>query len=265
MEQDKPKGERPKGTAVATRPVQIGLDSTEATLKSAIDYGLKMYHAAYLYVARLAVVCVHHAAKHGQPAPLNMLYAGLHANDQAALRNFLRRTVLVCGFGLEDGHLPENVTPEETKEALKRGEWIKFSATTETFGVIRDSESEYSKANKKFVAEKLAPQMLEPSEENGWTAFNVKDNVKEFRALGDADAIKAIKSVLERFIKAEPTERRSISVSNKLGKILRNQLYEIEQFAPANLENDAAEASERRSDRRRPVKGDAETGASAQA
>src|SRR3990167_1165208 len=86
--------------------------STSKDLSKIVQLALSAYRTGQQKVHVAAIQVIHHAATHGQPAPMNMLFNGLNTNDKTAFRNYIRRIAVVTGLGLKDGNIPATNTVE---------------------------------------------------------------------------------------------------------------------------------------------------------
>lgn len=217
-----------------------------------VQQNLAAYHEAYKRIALSAVLCIRHAAKHGDADALNLLYSGLHQNDRAALRNYIRRIAIVVGLGLTSGTIPEQ---EYSREVIKAaagnakdvgGAFLTFSGTNEEFAVIKNDRDPRVSKNKAKVVELCETQLIAPNPTvNGWMRFNERSIIQDFQEIGDSTVVKNIFRMVSRYL-ANENERVHIKLTPKTKKFLEEIKSKAEDFIPSFAVQDEAEATERR-------------------
>lgn len=206
--------------------------TTEKALNAQVQKAIAAYRKGHQAMHVAAVLCLYHAAVHGQPAPLNLLAKGLVSNDRTALRNYIRRIGIVCGLGLKDGNIPTANTVEMNSAAYQKGQFLTYSAKDGVphFGVVRNGDMPEVANNKKRVAELCETQLMAPAEKSGWMRFLDRNNFAETRVLGDNDALSELARLAKKFTGESSSETIKLEISPRIKKFMANILSQTEQY-----------------------------------
>lgn len=202
-----------------------------AELNKLITKAVKAHKTSNEAVQDAFVSAVLHAAVHGQPKPLNTLFAGLTTNYQTAARQTL-----------------DKVTAQAAHDAgIEKDEarWIKFSTKTSAFEIVSGKNDLRQKTVVPIVEKILA---VYDDENVRWfdnqivrRFFDRNTIAAMMEGLKDADILKAIRKVYKDAM-GEGT--RPSAVSDKLKKALKKDVEEIERMVGANADTDAIKALE---------------------
>lgn len=187
--------------------LQIITDS--AKLSATVKRALAQYATvgANLHVA--AVSALWHVCKHGNPAVLNTIYAGLRSNDQTALKMYIRRAQIINGLG---GGVPDGLPASEIQAAHSRGMVLDFRQGQ--FVVFRGHTSEEAKSLAKLCEDRF----ISPDGEIDRMLLE-RNNFAEVQTLGDVDVLKRIVQVAKT-LEGE-TETRKLAVSDKVKSTIK--------------------------------------------
>lgn len=170
-------------------------------LNAFITKACGLYHNAMDAIHVAAVSALYHAFKDGQYKPLNNLFAELKTNDKTALRNYIYRIEVACGFGEEIPRM--GLHQDEYLEAHKRGKMFTYSSKEQELKLVSvddlsDPEAKKMLKDARKFAEHLCvkhlinPMGLNEKTKEGWTRFNERNNLAEIAAFGNTEAVKAI-------------------------------------------------------------------------
>lgn len=187
--------------------LQIITDS--AKLSATVKRALAQYATvgANLHVA--AVSALWHVCKHGNPAVLNTIHAGLRSNDQTALKMYIRRAQIINGLG---GGVPDGLPASEIQAAHSRGMVLDFRQGQ--FVVFRGHTSEEAKSLAKLCEDRF----ISPDGEVDRMLLE-RNNFAEVQTLGDVDVLKRIVQVA-KVLEGE-TETRKLAVSDKVKSTIK--------------------------------------------
>lgn len=177
-----------------------------------------------------------HAAKHGQCAPLNRLFASFTSNDQTAARNFLRRVHAALG-GLDfssyivDGE-QEVIPAEVMNAAVEAGSWLAYNAKNKNFAVKKDT------VDVREAFETLADGSLIEPDGEVWKRFFDRNNLAELKAFGDAQFLKDMEAVEKKL--AGDNARVDSQVSNKLAEMFGKFVDQARTYVNTNAASVAA-------------------------
>lgn len=196
-----------------------------------VQDAITAYRKGHAAIAEAAVLVTHHAAMHGQPQPMNVLYKALKTNDQTAFRSWLRRTAIALGLGLKDGNIPDGNTAEINNGAYENGHIFTYSAQN-GFGVVKNADRPNVKDMKIRYIQLCETEFLAPKDGSGWTNFADRNNFAERRILGDVEAINEALRVINKFVNPPKDNKTTvIKLGDKqLSNFLRETGMKLEGF-----------------------------------
>lgn len=216
-------------------------------LNAMVSQVIGLYTKAYDALWPCFVSCLYHAAKTGHTQPLNRLYMALNTNDQSAIRqSFMNRVHAYCGgidfselmVKQDTGWQSKPIPTETLQQAQKDGRWLGYSTADkkEPFFVVSRDDFDKAPANRK-VAEKLIETVLTLEDEElmaskGWRKFFHRNNLAEQSIFGNADVLKAIKSIQT---KAKGSERVTAKVDDKVKKQIDGLVSFMESYIESNV------------------------------
>jgi hypothetical protein len=237
------KNTTPKNIEYQTAEGKYLLITDANVLNNAVSQTLSLYDTVIHRLHVVAVSAIFNAVMEdgGNPDVLNRFFRGLRTNDQTALRNYVRRMHMAIGFGLN--YVPNGRTQDEYKAAAEHGAVFTFSngnrekGTAAGFKIIRKADLPHVMDNRK-AAERLCVEFLinpelrdDPDDEEktiGWTRFMDRNNLAELKRFGDADVVKAIKSINSRLA----SESVEVTASPEMQAFVARIAREAEELMP---------------------------------
>lgn len=194
-----------------------------------IDSTLTDYKSVRVRLHVAIISAIWHTAKHGNPALLQRVYDGLAANDQAAVKLFLRRISAIVGLNdpktavskLEEPDMKEH---EVILAAINRGKLVDFKQGS--FVVVNGHTSDQAK----MFAALMSDRFINPDGKRDHMVLE-RDNFAETRTLGDAQVIDQLLRSAKQVLAPPTNGRRQVHMSDALTKLVTGFKDKLEAMA----------------------------------
>lgn len=214
---------------VASVRLQIVKDAGK--LNQLVNTTMKNYASVGKALHVALVSAIHHTMASGNTDVLTRIHNGLRTNDQAALRNYLRRIHIAAGIGtpvFETG-----LDAEVYQAAAAKGAVLNFSKKDGNRFKIINGRME----QRKFITNLCESHLIKPEvDENGvgWTMFLDRNLFAEQKQFGDADLVKALRQIQKKATGEK--DNITSTVSDKARDRMEVFISDMETLADQDLE-----------------------------